>query len=1066
MNQENWGMCENHGYNHYSNNVCDDEFCNNGCDYGDQYESHDNDWQWTDNSGQNQYQESPFFSENQNRYQESPFFSENQNQYQESPFFSENQDKNQDSLDEYFSENLESQISKSDEMLEMIMKACELQKKSLANIQGSIEYMSEQLNQPPPENRSETTDENDVSFPFSDNLSDTKLHEPTPPEPELEVVVEDYVPLNDNRPENEEAEVSLENNQSNMYEPIIPKVGEGLVEVNTTSSPTTLSKPDAQPFVVIDLKRLFIYKQVKDFINRPFLTTIHVQINSHKSVADAIFGNQKLKDIHFSPTNDPPITGELLVINTIDNYVYEHTTNMLSNITHNWRIVYPITGARLEFIKLKGWDSTRPTPEPQFNRDLFALQLPGHTWSRPRVTRATPGHHRTSSITAQKIPAMPEQDLGSDPLYPDTIDKTRPVPGQAWSLPHLTEHRRCTPGARRNATRHFSASNQDPRPSCVHPASEPMPTTPEPQHSLKRQTDCARHLSNEDMMIVYVDKSGDNLRIISCMEAQKYLHKKCYAFLAHILDKSKEPKNIQDIPQVCDFPDVFPDVFPEYLPGLPPTRQVEFRTNLIPGASPIARTPLQTSSIGDAGTVQSITRISEQRVHQTELLTMGSTDLRSGYHQLSVQEEDIPKTAFQTRYGHYENLVMPFGVTNAPAVFMDLMNRVCRPHLDKFVIVFIDDMKKLYAKFPKCEFWINKVKFLGNIVSKEGIHVDPSNVEAIENWRAPRTPIRETDKLEKSTRTYLKEIVRLHGVPASNIFNRDSRFTSRFWQSLQKSLGTRLDMSTAYHPKPMAEVGVTQLARGQTDDGNLTGPEIIRETTEKIVQIRERMKTARSCQKNYADQRRKPLEFQVGDHVLLKKCLSDESLVIPLEEIQVNPNLNFVKEPMEIMDREIKRLKQSRIPIVKVRWNARRGPEFTWERENQMKLKYPQLFSNSKETTTSGRNSVKASTPNEHGDFDWNSFYPDRWVWGGDSSGRVNEDSKIMDLLVPLENFFRKSGTPLPPPVYAMLVNPINNQTGLFHVQICEEGETGDEGFTPKPTIEPEEGIVSGARQT
>ena len=94
----------------------------------------------------------------------------------------------------------------------------------------------------------------------------------------------------------------------------------------------------------------------------------------------------------------------------------------------------------------------------------------------------------------------------------------------------------------------------------------------------------------------------------------------------------------------------------------------------------------------------------------------------------------------------------------------------------------------------------------------------------------------------------------------------------------------------------------------------------------------------------------------------LKKCLSDESLVIPLEEIQVNPNLNFVEEPVEIMDREVKRLKQSRIRIVKVRWNAKRGPEFTWEREDQMKLKYPQLFSNSKEPTTSwisGRNSFQ-----------------------------------------------------------------------------------------------------------
>ena len=138
-------------------------------------------------------------------------------------------------------------------------------------------------------------------------------------------------------------------------------------------------------------------------------------------------------------------------------------------------------------------------------------------------------------------------------------------------------------------------------------------------------------------------------------------------------------------------------------------------------------------------------------------------DLRSGYHQLRVQEDDIPKTTFRTRYGHYEFLVMSFGLTNAPTVLMDLMNRVCKPYLDKFVIVFIDDIliysrtkeehgqhlqiilellrkEKLYAKFSKCEFWIREVQFLGHVVSNEGIHVDPSKVEAIRNWEAPKTP--------------------------------------------------------------------------------------------------------------------------------------------------------------------------------------------------------------------------------------------------------------------------------------------------------------------------------------
>ncbi|KAI3811948.1 hypothetical protein L1987_16646 [Smallanthus sonchifolius] len=138
-------------------------------------------------------------------------------------------------------------------------------------------------------------------------------------------------------------------------------------------------------------------------------------------------------------------------------------------------------------------------------------------------------------------------------------------------------------------------------------------------------------------------------------------------------------------------------------------------------------------------------------------------DLRSGYHQLRVLDEDIPKTAFRTRYGHYEFMVMPFGLSNAPAVFMDLMNRVCKLYLDKFVIVFIDDIliysktkteheqhlrlileflkkEQLYAKFSKCEFWLKEVQFLGHIVNDKGIHVDPAKIEAVKNWRTPRTP--------------------------------------------------------------------------------------------------------------------------------------------------------------------------------------------------------------------------------------------------------------------------------------------------------------------------------------
>ena len=138
-------------------------------------------------------------------------------------------------------------------------------------------------------------------------------------------------------------------------------------------------------------------------------------------------------------------------------------------------------------------------------------------------------------------------------------------------------------------------------------------------------------------------------------------------------------------------------------------------------------------------------------------------DLRSGYHQMRVRDEDVQKTAFRTRYGHYEFVVMPFGLTNAPTAFMDLMNRVCRPMLDRSVIVFIDDIlvysktqeqheehlrevlevlrrERLFAKFSKCEFWLREVQFLGHLVNQKGILVDPAKIEAVMQWEVPKSP--------------------------------------------------------------------------------------------------------------------------------------------------------------------------------------------------------------------------------------------------------------------------------------------------------------------------------------
>ncbi|GJR32115.1 reverse transcriptase domain-containing protein [Tanacetum coccineum] len=717
-------------------------------------------------------------------------------------------------------------------------------------------------------------------------------------------------------------------------------------------------------------------------------------------------------------------------------------------------------------------------------------------------------------------------------------------------------------------------------------------------------------------------------------------------------------------------------------------------------------------------------------------------DLRSGYHQLRVHEDDIPKTVFRTRYGHFEFIVMPFGLTNAPTIFMGLMNRVCRPNLDKFVIVFIDDIliysktreehvehlrlvlerlkkEKLYAKFSKCELWLREAQFLGHVINGNGIHVDPSKIEAVKNWEAPRTPTKvrsflglagyyrrfienfskiaksltiltqkcktfdwgeeqelafqtlkdklcnvpvlalpdgsedfmvycdasglglgcvlmqrgkviayacrqlkihkknytthdlelgavvfalkiwrhylygtksviytdhkslqhifsqkelnmrqrrwielfsdydceiryhpgkanvssikdrilaaqkeavdesaglqkdeahksrysahpgadkmyynlrdrywwprmkkdvavyvskcltclnvkayhqrpsgllqqpeipewkwegiamdfvtklprtssghdtirvivdrltksayflpmlEDYKMDRLARLYLNEIVARNGVLISIISDYDSRFTSRFWLSMQEALRTRLDMSTAYHPQTDGQSERTiqtledmlracvldfggswdvHILLAEIGEGHLIGPELVQETTKKISQIKDRLKAARDRQKSYVDKSTKPLDFSVGDNVLLKvspwkgvvrfgkkgklaprfvgpfkiikkvgpmayrldlpkelngvhdmfhvsnlkKCLADPTLQVPLDEIRVDDKLNFVEEPVENLEREFKKLKRSRIAIVKVRWNSKRGPDYTWECEDQMKLK-------------------------------------------------------------------------------------------------------------------------------
>nr|GEV30326.1 putative reverse transcriptase domain-containing protein [Tanacetum cinerariifolium] len=857
-------------------------------------------------------------------------------------------------------------------------------------------------------------------------------------------------------------------------------------------------------------------------------------------------------------------------------------------------------------------------------------------------------------------------------------------------------------------------------------------------------------------LVVEGDRDASRLKVISCIKARKFIKRGSQLFVAHVAEKEPQEKRLEDVPVIQDFPEVFPDD----LPGLPSPQKVEFRIDLIPGAAPVARVPYrlaisemkelakQLQELSKKGFIRPSSspwgapvlfvkkkdgsfrmcidyrELNKLTVKNRYLLPriddlfdqlQGSSiysmiDLRTGYHQLRIREEDIPITAFRTRYGHYEFQVMSFGFTNAPAVFMDLMNRVCKPYLDKFVIVFIDDIliysknkeeheehlktilellkkEQLYLKFSKCDFWLKSVQFLGHVIDSEGVHMDPMKIAAIKNWATPTTPtevrqflglagyyqrfiegfsliskpltkltqknkkfewkmeteeafqtlkqklccapilalpkgsedfvvyydaslrgfgavlmqqekviayayrqlrtheenymthdlelgvvvcalrlwrhylygtkyvvytdhkslqyilnkkernirqrrwiellsdydceihyhpgkanvvadalrqkerepirvkalvmtvhpnlheqihlkqlywwsnmkadiatyvsmcltcakvkaehqkpscllqqpeipvwkweritmdfivglprtpngydsiwvivdrltksahfllVKTTDNMEKLTQLYLKEIVCRYGVPISIISDKDSKFTSRFWRSLQEALGTRLDMSTAYHPKtdgqseitiqtledmlracvidfessldrhfPLVEFSynnnyhasikvaplkalygrkcTSPVCWSEVGDSQLTGSKLIQETNEKIVQIENCLLTVRSRQKSYTDVRHRPLEFNVGDKVMLKvlpwkgmihfrkhrklsprfigpfKILEriDESLIIPLDEVQLNDKLHLIEVPVEIMDREVKRLRQIRIPIIK-----------------------------------------------------------------------------------------------------------------------------------------------------
>ncbi|GKD03370.1 putative reverse transcriptase domain-containing protein [Tanacetum coccineum] len=446
----------------------------------------------------------------------------------------------------------------------------------------------------------------------------------------------------------------------------------------------------------------------------------------------------------------------------------------------------------------------------------------------------------------------------------------------------------------------------------------------------------------------------------------------------HVTEKKSEEKRLKDVLIVRDFP----KVFPEDLPGLPPPRQVVFQIELVPGVALVARVPYrlvpsemqelsnQLQELMDKGFIRpnsspwgALVLFLKKNDRSFRMCidyqesTICSTNYKVQMYTLrSIYDQDITNLEFGKRIFRKRHLgldmVTMIGNEDEEEAFQLLKEKLCSSP-----ILALPDGSEDFIVYSDASH-----QGLGEVLMQRQKHKVYSvhRSQDLTTYSRPEGAKHETTSLDRNTH--------LKSSPFEALYGRKCR-----------------------SPVCWSEVG----------DVQLTGPEIVQQTTEKIVQIRNRLQAARDRQKSYADTRRKPLEFQVGDRVMLKvspwkgvihfgkrgklspryirpfkilarigpvayklelpqelsgihntfhvsnlkKCLSDENLVIPLDEIKLDDKLHFIEEPVEIMDREVKQLKQSRIPIVKVRWNSRRGPEYTWEREDQMRQKYPHLFS-------------------------------------------------------------------------------------------------------------------------
>ncbi|XP_075524493.1 uncharacterized protein LOC142556881 [Primulina tabacum] len=485
---------------------------------------------------------------------------------------------------------------------------------------------------------------------------------------------------------------------------------------------------------------------------------------------------------------------------------------------------------------------------------------------------------------------------------------------------------------------------------------------------------------------------------ISCLKAQEMLSKGCQRFLPAVIDVNTEmTMKLNEIEVVRDFPDVFADD----VPGLPPDSEVEFVIDVVPGTAPISKAPYRMAP----------NEMKELKNQLQDILDKGfirpSSSPRGS--PLKVREADIPKTAFRTRYGHYEFLVMSFGLTNAPSIFMDLMNRVFKPYLDSFVIVLIDDIliysktrelhaehlitvlqllreKQLYAKLKKCEFWLEQVSFLGHIISRDGIAVDPMKIEAIKQWPIPTTVSEErsflglagkanvvADALSRKSVSSLSSLIQkplLLDLQRSEIpiveQGTIARLSALVKIEHQRAAGTlqslpipqwkweyitmdfvmglpripkgynsiwvivdRLTKSAHFHPVKMtftmnqyAEVYVSEIVR-------LHGIPM------SIASDRDPRIGERAYRLDLPpDLDRVHNVFHVS---MLRKYISNPSHVLRREPLDLMPNLTYQEVPIQILDRKVKVLRNKEIGIIKILWRNQLVEKATWEPEEEMK---------------------------------------------------------------------------------------------------------------------------------